>query len=68
MQPIPEPIILITNPTYAQNEKAKNDIERLIGSFDDLLFPKTYFYESDFTITKPRKKNTHLIPKKKKRK
>tara|TARA_R110000823_G_scaffold305477_3_gene427589 strand:+ start:395 stop:595 length:201 start_codon:yes stop_codon:yes gene_type:complete len=56
------------NLTSSQNEKVKNDIEKLIGSFDDLPFPKTYFYESDFTITKPRKKNTHLIPKKKKRK
>jgi hypothetical protein len=56
------------NLTSSQNEKVKNDIETLIRSFDDLQDRKFEFYRNDLTVIKPRKKNTHLIPKKKKRK
>lgn len=56
------------NLTSLQNENAKKDVERLLSSFDELQDRKIEFYQTDLTIKKIRKKNTHLIPKKKKRK
>jgi hypothetical protein len=56
------------NLTSSQNEKVKKDVERLLNSFDELQDRKIEFYQNDLTVKKLRKKNTHLIPKKKKRK
>ena len=57
------------NLTSSQNENVKKDVERLLSSFDELQDRKIEFYVSTDDLTKNiRKKNTHLMPKKKKRK
>jgi len=56
------------NLTPSQTENVKKDVERLLSSFDELQDRKIEFHQTDLTIKKIRKKNTHLIQKKKKRK
>jgi len=49
-------------------KKEINDVKKLLSNFDELKERKIDFYQNYLTIKKIRKKNTHLTPKKKKRK